>query len=152
MSPELVRLAQQRLEDVLSFFEVNAAVTSSHTEDTIQLAVDSEAGGRLIGHRGETLAAIQHIMNMIIRRQTDERIYVHVDIGGYRQARLEKLEEQARAAADRAKAEGVEVPLPMMSPAERRYIHATMGEVAGITTESRGEGNQRRLIVKLASE
>jgi spoIIIJ-associated protein len=152
VSPELISTAKQRLEDLLSFFEVNVAVTATHSEDTIDLSVDSEAGGRLIGHRGETLAAIQHIMNMMIRRETTERVYVHVDIGGYREARLTKLEEQAREAADQVRSEGVEVPLPMMSAAERRHIHSKLGELEGITTESRGEGSHRRLVIKPATE
>jgi len=154
VKPELVQAAKHRLEDMLSFFEINAEVTATATasEDTIELAVASEGGGRLIGHRGEVLAAIQHLMNMMIRRDTLERVYVHVDIGGYREARLAKLEEQALAAAERVRTEGVEVPLPMMNAAERRHIHSAMGEVVGITTESRGEGSHRRLIVKPAAE
>ncbi len=148
MKPELVQTAKHRLEDILSFFEINAKVTAESTEDTIELAVESDGGGRLIGHRGETLAAIQHLINMMIRRDTDERIYVHVDIGGYREARLAKLEEQARTAAEQVRAEGIEVPLPMMNAAERRHIHSVMGEVPGIVTESQGDGSQRRLIVK----
>jgi spoIIIJ-associated protein len=152
VKPELVQAAKHRLEDMLSFFEINAEVTATSSEDTIELAVTSEGGGRLIGHRGEVLAAIQHLMNMMIRRDTLERVYVHVDICGYREARLAKLEEQALAAAERARSEGVEVPLAMMNAAERRHVHSAMGGVAGITTESRGEGSNRRLIVKPAAE
>jgi spoIIIJ-associated protein len=152
VKPELVQAAKHRLEDILSFFEINAEVTVTSGEDTIELAVVSEGGGRLIGHRGEVLAAIQHLMNMMIRRDTLERVYVHVDIGGYREARLAKLEEQAQAAAERVRTEGVEVPLPMMNAAERRHIHSAMGEVIGVTTESRGEGSHRRLVVKPATE
>jgi len=152
MTPELTDKAKRYLEDLLSFFEVNAEVQAEASDDTIQLAVESESGGRLIGHRGETLAAIQHLANMMVRRQTDERVYVHVDIGGYRQARLEKLSEQAREAAAKVRDEGVEVPLAMMSPAERRHIHSALTDEPGITTESRGEGNQRRLVIKPAQE
>ncbi len=147
MNEELVESAKRQLSDLLSFFELNTAVDASSTEDTIMLSVDTDDGGRLIGHRGETLAALQHIMNMLVRRQTTERVYVHVDIGGYRQARLEKLEEQAREAADKVRAGGEGVALTMMSPSERRHIHAMLTEVEGVRSESRGEGNQRRLIV-----
>lgn len=150
MKPELVQTAQHRLEDILSFFEVNAEVTASSTEDSIELVVSAEAGGRLIGHRGETLAAIQHLMNMMIRRSTDERVYVHVDIGGYREARLAKLEEQALEAVARVRSEGVPVPLPMMSAAERRHIHSRLTDETGVTTESQGDGSHRRLVVQPA--
>ncbi|HUC20209.1 MAG TPA: KH domain-containing protein, partial [Candidatus Polarisedimenticolaceae bacterium] len=126
MNDELIESARQHLSDLLSFFEINADVRAELNEDTIKLSVETDTGGRLIGHRGETLAALQHIMNMMIRHQTTERVYVHVDIGGYRQARLEKLEEQAREAVEQVKTEGEEVTLPMMSPAERRHIHAML--------------------------
>jgi spoIIIJ-associated protein len=151
MNQELIETARKYLTDLLSFFEVNADVEATNTEDTIALSVDTDAGGRLIGHRGETLAALQHIMNMMIRRQTDERIYVHVDIGGYRQARLEKLEEQAKEAAERVRSEGEEVTLGMMSAAERRHIHSMLGEEPGVQSESRGDGNRRRLVIKPAA-
>lgn len=148
MSSGLADSAKRHLEDLLSFFEVNVPVEATQTDDTIELAVATEeSGGRLIGHRGETLAALQHILNMMIRRETDERVYVHVDIGGYREARLAKLEEQAREAVARVRSEGAEVPLPMMSAAERRHIHTVLGEVEGIVTESRGDGSRRRLVI-----
>ncbi len=149
MNPELTEKAKRHLEDLLSFFEVNAPVVARGEGDTIELGVQTEeAGGRLIGHRGENLAAIQHILNMMMRRATSEKVYVRVDVGGYRQARLEKLEEKAREAAEQVRAEGVEVPLPMMSAAERRHIHSALADEPGITTESRGEGSHRRLVIR----
>ena len=148
MNSDLIESARKQLEDIVSFFGVNASVSASGEVDTIKLSVEVETGGHLIGHRGETLAALQHIMNMIIRRQTDERIYVHVDVGGYREARLSKLEEQAREAAEKAKSEDTEVALPMMTAAERRHIHSVLTDIEGVSSESRGEGNRRRLIVK----
>lgn len=148
MTPELAAQTTKQLEDLLSFFGVNAKVESETTEDTLKLTVDTDASGHLIGHRGEVLGALQHVLNMMVRRHTRERVYVHVDISGYRQARLEKLEEQAREAADKVRAEGGEVSLPHMSPAERRHIHSFVGELEGVSSESRGEGNRRRLVVK----
>jgi spoIIIJ-associated protein len=147
VTPELVEQARQQLQDLLSFFEVNAEVEASSNEDTITLEVPGEGDGRLIGHRGEVLAALQHMMNMMVRRQTQERVYVHVDIGGYRRARLDKLEAEARQARDKVQAEGGEVVLPMMSSAERRHIHSYVGELGEVKSESRGEGNRRRLVI-----
>ena len=148
MTPQLISLAKQYFEDLLSFYGVNAEVQAEGEDDTIRLSVDTDGGGRLIGHRGENLAALQHVLNMMIRRKTDDRIYVHVDVGGYRKARLEKLEEEAREAIDRVKGGESEVRLPMMNAAERRHIHSYIGEVEGVQSESQGEGNRRRLIVK----
>jgi spoIIIJ-associated protein len=73
-----------------------------------------------------------------------------VDVGGYREARLAKLEEQAQEAVSQVRSEGTEVPLPMMSAAERRHIHTVLAEAEGVVTESRGDGNRRRLVIKPA--
>jgi spoIIIJ-associated protein len=140
MSPA-AQSAKQHLEDLLTFFGVNTTVQVSENGETIELMVDTDDGGHLIGHRGETLAAIQHLMNMIMRQESEERLYIHVDIGGYRRARLDKLEAQARELAQ-------QVILPPMNPAERRHIHSLLSDNESVTTESRGEGTGRRLVIK----
>jgi spoIIIJ-associated protein len=151
MTPELVQDAKQALEDLLTFFGVNTTVqASAGEEDSILLSVDSDLSGFLIGHRGDTLAALQHLVNMIMRAKTRERVYVHIDIGGYRAARLERLEAKAQEIADRVESSGQEVVLPPMNPAERRHVHSLLSERSGVTTESRGEGNHRRLVIKKA--
>jgi spoIIIJ-associated protein len=149
MNPELVDQAKQTLEELLTFFGVNTSVEAEAGEDdSINLSVDSELSGFLIGHRGETLAALQHMVNMIMRGRTRERMYVHIDVGGYRRARLERLEAKAEELARRVEESGEEVTLPPMTPAERRHLHSLLSDRAGVTTESRGEGNRRRLIIK----
>ena len=147
MTP-LAETARQRLEDILTFFGVNTSVDAVQEDDTIRLTVDSDVSGQLIGHRGETLEALQHMLNMMMRRQTPERVYVHVDIGGYKKARLEKLEAKARELVSEVTESGEEATLPHMSPAERRHIHSIFSEDPVVTTESRGQGKARRLVIK----
>ncbi len=141
--------AKQQFEDLLAFFGVNAEATVIRDEDTILLAVASEDGAHVIGHRGETLEALQHVLNMMIRRLTAERVYVRIDVGSYRQGRLERLAERAHEAARKvADGEEDEVPLPQMNAAERRQIHSLFTDHEHVTTESRGEDKRRRLVVK----
>lgn len=139
--------AKRHLEDLLTFFGVNTQVDVTIEDDTIHLAVESDSTGRLIGHRGETLAALQYLINMIIRRETTERVYVHVDIAGYKRARIARMMEKAREAAERVKETGEEETLPPMNAAERRQVHAELGAIDGITTESRGVEPRRRLVI-----
>lgn len=141
--------AQQHLEDLLTFFEVNTTVGVKQEGETILLTVDSDLSGQLIGHRGETLSALQHLVNMMVRKELDERVYVHVDVGGYRKARFERLEAKAKKLAERVLEDGQEVVLPPMSPAERRHIHSFLADFNGVTTESQGEGSRRRLVIKI---
>lgn len=151
MQTEASNLAKQYLEDLLTFFGVNTTVEAEQEGDSIELRVESDSSGHLIGHRGETLAALQHMLNMMMRRASTERIYVHIDVGGYRKARIGKLEETARRVAEEVISSGEEKPLPFMSAAERRHIHGFLNDVEGVESESRGEGNRRRLVVKKAS-
>lgn len=143
--------AKQRLEDLLTFFGVNTTVAVSVDNQTIELALDSDLSGALIGHRGETLAALQHMVNMLVRTQYPERWYVHVDIGGYRQARLERLEAKAVKIAERVVESGKEVILPPMNAAERRHVHSALSDNDAVETESRGDGSRRRLVIKKAA-
>jgi len=140
--------AKQKLEDLLTFFGVNTEVEVSVDGQTIELALDSDLSGTLIGHRGETLTSLQHMVNMLVRTEYPERWYVHVDIGGYRQARLERLEAKAVKIADRVIESGHEVVLPPMSAAERRHVHSALSDYEGVVTESRGDGGRRRLVIK----
>lgn len=150
MSQELIDKAKQNLEDLLTFFGVNTTVEAEGEDDTIKLSVESDLSGRLIGHRGETLASLQHLVNMMVRRQTTERVFVHIDVGGYREARLERLGAKAEQIAEKVAESGREVMLPPMNAAERRHVHSLLAERGDVETESRGEGRDRRLVIRKA--
>jgi spoIIIJ-associated protein len=149
---DVTESARKHFEDLLTFFGVNVEVTAERDEDTILLAADTDDGGQVIGHRGETLEALQYVVNMMIRRETDERVYVRLDVGGYRRGRLERLETQANDAARKVgDEEEDEITLPQMNAAERRHIHSLFTDHETVTTESRGEDKRRRLVVKRKS-
>ena len=148
MNDELTVLAQKKLEDILTFFGVNTPVEAERDGDTLNLSVETDESGRLIGRRGENLAAIQHLLNMVIKRETDERVYVHVDVAGYKKARGERAVARAIEIAEKVANDGEEAVLPPMTAAERRLVHMELREVEGIETESRGEGKFRRLVIR----
>ncbi|HVE80885.1 MAG TPA: R3H domain-containing nucleic acid-binding protein [Candidatus Dormibacteraeota bacterium] len=145
---DLVKEAEKTLADLLAFFEVNPKISSNLDGETLELLIEIDQPGRLIGHHGDTLKAIQHTMNMIVKRKTDERIYINIDVSGYKKARAERLVEKAKQIAEKVKEDGQEAVLSPMTPAERRLVHTELAETQGITTESRGEGNGRRLVIK----
>ncbi len=150
MSPEIIASAKHHLEDLLTFFGVNTEVDAAAEDDTLHLSVDSDSTGRLIGHRGETLAAMQYLINMMIRRETTERIYVHVDIAGYKKGRITRMLEKAHEAAARVLESGEEESLPPMNAAERRQVHSELAKLDGLATESHGVDPHRRLVIRKA--
>ncbi len=147
MNDELIAYAKNQLEELLTFFGLNTTVAIERDGENVELQVPADLAGRLIGHHGETLRAIQHIVNMMVRAKTRERVYVSVDIAGYKQARAEALTAQALASADKAVSEGEKQELRPMTPAERRVVHMALAERSDVTTESAGEGADRRVVI-----
>jgi spoIIIJ-associated protein len=148
MTQDLSDLAKDYLESLLTYFGVNAHVTVSQNDQAIELAVDSDTTGRLIGHRGETLAALQQLLNSMVRHKTGDNRYVSIDIANYKKARAEQLAEKVRADARRVSESGEPVRLHPMNAAERRVVHMTLAEVPEVTTESEGDGPERRVVIK----
>jgi spoIIIJ-associated protein len=103
----------------------------------------------LIGRRGETLAALQLLLHLVISRQADTRDRVIVDVEGYRQRREENLRSMAQRIADQVRTSGRSVMLEAMPPNERRIVHMALADYEDISTESEGEGDQRRVVVSL---
>ncbi len=109
----------------------------------------SSALSVLIGRRGETLAALQLLMHLVVSRQGDTRERVIVDVEGYRHRREENLRSMAQRIAQQVRTSGRAVMLEAMPPNERRIVHMALAEFDDISTESEGEGDQRRVVVSL---
>lgn len=111
--------------------------------------VDNQPLSLLIGRRGETLAALQLIVNMIVTKQAGRHERVIVDAEGYRQRREDNLRVMAERIAAQVRSTGTPVMLEAMSPNERRLVHMALADYADISSESTGEGDQRRVVVAL---
>jgi spoIIIJ-associated protein len=148
MSEDLQALAKLRLEEMLSFFGVNAAVKITEEDNAIRLNVEADTTGRLIGHRGETLRALQHLLNVLVRARTTENVYISLDIAGYKQALADRLAAKAKQAAEEVIETGKEHYLRPMNAAERRIVHMALADISGVYTESTGEDPNRRVIIK----
>lgn len=116
-------------------------------DEMIAVQVTGERLGALIGRRGATLDAVQFLVSLMVARQTQAKVRVVVDIEGYRERRQQTLEELARRAADRVAREGREAVMDPMDASDRRIIHTTLAGHAQVTTFSRGEGAERRVVV-----
>ncbi len=149
------QLSAKFLEDLIAFYGVNVLVESEEDDEdgVITLNVPStRLNGFLIGSNGDNLRAIQHLVNMSLRAQGVEDINVTVDVAGYKQQRNERLARQAQELAEKVASSGEEHEMQPMSSYERRVVHQALGEISGVTTESRGEGRDRRLVIKPSGE
>lgn len=151
MTKDPAALSKLRLEELLAFFGVNGKVKVDEVEaGTLELSVDTDPTGKLIGHHGENLRALQYILNMIVRNQSEERVFCSVDIADYKKGRAEQLSIQAQQAAEKVIETGETRELAPMNAAERRIVHMALAEMPGVVTESAGEEPRRYIIIKKA--
>jgi spoIIIJ-associated protein len=118
-------------------------------EDESGLHVECHGGevGALIGRFGQTIDAIQYLVNAIVARREGERIDVTIDAAGYRERRRDMLERLALRSAERALEHGEPVELDPMSAVERKIVHLRLKEVAGVETSSAGAEPNRYVVV-----
>ena len=103
----------------------------------------------LIGRRGETLAALQLLVNLIVRHRTRHRLRIIVDAENYRERREENLRSLALRVAQQVRNYRRSIALEAMPPHERRIVHIALSDSQDISTESIGEGDERRVVISL---
>lgn len=144
------RLARARafLSGVLERMEVDAALETSIAEDgTVQINIVGQDLGLVIGRRGQTLDALQFLVNQVANRGEGRRLRIVLDAEGYRARRTEALTALARRMAARARRERRKVALEPMSAHERRIVHLALASERGVETYSEGEEPNRRVII-----
>lgn len=140
--------AQGVLKNLLYLLNVPAEIESRIEERGLYLNVNTEDSGVLIGYKGESLRALQHLLNILLRNELGPEVYAIVDIGGYRSEQDRKVTELAKNLAERVKLTGRAEVLRPMSPFERRLIHTVIAELPDIYSESTGEEPYRRVIIR----
>jgi spoIIIJ-associated protein len=114
-------------------------------EGDIHIQVTGPDAGRIIGKKGQVLAAVQFIVNRAMNRPGLERRYVSVDADGYRSRREDSLANMARRLGRQAVSDGQIITFEPMSPRDRRVVHLALAKFDGVVTKSEGEGDDRRV-------
>ena len=141
-------IAKAYLADVLTKLGVtNVGIEATETEDGAEFDVNGDDIGFIIGHRGETLDALQYLTGLVVNHIHDEYFRVIINIGNYREKREKTLEVLGRKLAFRACKTGEKVSLEPMNPYERRIIHTAVQKVRGATSWSEGENLQRHVVI-----
>jgi spoIIIJ-associated protein len=139
-------VAADLLEELLDKMGVDAEV-EIREDDPITLNLIGEDLGIVIGRRGETLSAVQFVLNQMLNHRTGEWLGVIVDAEDYRLRREEQLQGMAQRLADRARYYKQPVTMDPMPPNERRIVHMTLAENPQVETHSIGEGDDRRVVI-----
>jgi len=148
-----IDFAKKYLEDLLSFFGLNTAVTVRCEEDVIELGVPStHLNGFLIGQRGDTLRSLQYLLSMALKNKNAELNRVNIDVANYKHHRAERLADQVREWCEQVQRTGEAMNLKPMSPADRRVAHHVVGEFGSLESHSEGEGHDRHLVISKIAE
>ena len=150
-SPEALAAGQRILETVMGHlgFEARVEVAVGETSrlNVVAQGDDREALGALIGRKGERLSALQHLVNLMLSKEMGAWTRVLVDVQDYRGRRERQLRELADRAAARVVETGKMLQLEPMPALERRWIHLTLRDHAGVATQSIGEEPNRRVVL-----
>jgi spoIIIJ-associated protein len=144
--------AKTVLEEMVALMGLDATVEIARGGDTARLNVKGEELGALIGRRGEKLASLQHIVNLIVGRREGQHHRIAIDVENYRGRREEQLRDVADRAAQRVVQSGKIIQLEAMPAIERRIVHMALLENPKVRTQSVGVEPNRRIVVLPASQ
>lgn len=144
---ESIRFATKYLEDLLSFFGINVAVSSTIDDDVIQLSIPSTSmNSLLIGRNADNLRALQYIVSMALVAREAEVHRVNVDVADYKRQRADRIAAKAEGWIEKVRTTGQPMTLDL-NPADRRVVHRLASDYSDIETHSEGVGKDRKLII-----
>jgi spoIIIJ-associated protein len=144
-------IVQEFVEGLLDAFGVSAEVTTETIDDeTVEVSVDGDDLGLLVGPRGNTLQAIHELSRSVVQRRASGTHHgrVRLDIAGYREKRRAALERFTQKLAQQALDSGVAQVLEPMSAADRKVVHDTVNDIEGVHTVSEGEDQRRHVVIR----
>lgn len=147
---EQSEVVEEFLGGLVDAFGFTADVSTTELEeDTVLVRVDGEGLGLMVGRKGRTLSAIHEISRAVLHREADGplRGRIRLDVAGYRERRQIALEGFVREASAKVLEDGVDLALEPMSAPDRKIVHDTAAEIAGIGTLSEGEEPNRRVVL-----
>jgi spoIIIJ-associated protein len=139
--------AKAVLEELLRLMALDGVVEVAMGTETAKLNVTGSELGVLIGRRGEKLASLQHLVNLIVARKEGQHNRIAVDVENYRGRREDQLREVALRAAERVTQSGKIIQLEAMPAVERRIVHMALVENPKVRTQSVGVEPNRRIVV-----
>ena len=147
-APAKVKYAVEFIKSVIGqFYENEAEFRIVKTQTGYIIKIVGEDAGCLIGRKGETMEAISYLTSLASNRFEDSDEKISVDVADYRQKREKDLVAVAKKMAAKVNKSGRSYAFEPMNPYERRIIHATVSEIAGVKSESKGEGSNRKVVI-----
>ncbi|HEV2438479.1 MAG TPA: RNA-binding cell elongation regulator Jag/EloR [bacterium] len=144
-----VTVARRVTASLVDAMGIGASVTARPEDDGVYVTITGPQLAPLIGRHGQTLEALDLLVNLMTTRRLGRRVQVAVDAERYRERRRETLDALVRRVVSRVRRSGEAAPLDPMPASERRFIHTMLAEDAEVTTYSEGDGADRHIVVAL---
>ncbi len=147
VSKETGEKACQALTETLRLMGMEVPVSLDVQGAEAVINIDDTVGGLLIGRKGQTLDALEYLLNRVVARGDEEEAHLVLDAEGYRERRRQSLESLALRLGERAKRRRKTVTLNPLSPRDRRVVHLVLEDDPLVNTRSVGRGYLRRLSI-----
>jgi len=139
--------AKKTLQEILRLLGIEAGIQLKEEPERIVLNIEGDGSGLLIGRKGQTLDALEYLINKIVHKGAEDKKRIVVDTENYRSRREESLVLLAQRLGDKAKRLGRPVTISPMSAHDRRIIHLALEEDKSLRTRSTGTGLYRKIVI-----
>ena len=144
---ESVNLGKDVLQRIIDLITTDAEISFEKKSDRILFNIKGGNIAILIGKRGQTLEAMQYIVEKIVNKHSEQRIRIQIDIEGYLEKRRNSLKKLASRLAEKAKRTGKTITIRQMNAHDRRIVHLALKDDSGVRTQSIGDGLLKNLLI-----
>ncbi|HFI0254369.1 TPA: RNA-binding cell elongation regulator Jag/EloR [Streptococcus suis] len=137
------------IQEILDDMDVEASIETSHSRRTINIQVDTNEPGRVIGYHGKVLKALQLLAQNFLYNRYERNFYITINVNDYVEHRAEVLQGYAQKLAERVLAEQEAYHTDPMSSSERKIIHRIISKMDGLTSYSEGSEPNRYVVVDI---
>lgn len=148
LTVEELEKANTAVADLFRELEINGDFVLEQKDNSLDIQLDTEDTGIVIGYHGEILESLQLVTSLVVSRAVGRFMRISIEVGDYKKNRSEYLEKLAQQAKERALEEGQEQELTNLKSWERRIVHIYLEGDKEVISESAGEGRERKLIIR----
>lgn len=144
---EVMTRIQSDLAQVLKLMGYESEVKVHFAENAVQCHISGEHEQEIVGSEGRTLDSLQYLLRKMLSQVLPDRMNVALDVGNFRERRIEELKKMALALAEQVKEDGKTQSIPALNPSERRVVHVTLQDDKGVRSRSVGEGLFKKVLI-----
>ena len=144
---EVLARIQGDLAQVLLLMGFGSEVKVHFADNAVQCHISGEHEEQIVGPEGRTLDSLQYLLRKMLSQVLPDRMNVALDVGNFRERRLEELKKMAVSLAEQVKADGKTQAIPALNPSERRVIHVVLQEDKGVRSRSVGDGLFKKVLI-----